>query len=158
MVNDRVRRRTPVRTHEGMLDSRSGDADRYPTRTDTSLTLKTNPYESPASSSPATGVTREYISLICAVASTAILLSAAFSTHFDRTQRVPVVSFHGPIASLRPGLSYVGWVLSFAAIGFAVYAMDRRKLEDRTSTSIALALAIANLVIGGFYVGANLEN
>ena len=96
--------------------------------------------------------------MICALASTVILLSAAFSTQFDRTYRVPVVSFHGPIASLMPGRSYVGWILSFVAIGFAVHAIDRMKLRDKTTTHIALMLAIANLMIGGFYVGANLED
>ena len=99
---------------------------------------------------------RACITLIFASCSTVVLLLAAASTDFDRTYFLTKVSFRGPLAALMPELSYVGWGLSCVAIIFAIASLNWTKMHRRALTYVGLTLAIANLVIGLLYTGANL--
>lgn len=76
-----------------------------------------------------------------AFSATAILVFTAFHVRADRTNRIPVVTWEGPIADYVQHAAFLGLLLSAAAIGLGAYT--RHRFRSKLSF-----LALAGICLG----------
>ncbi|WP_146537611.1 hypothetical protein [Rubripirellula reticaptiva] len=69
-----------------------------------------------------------------------------------------MITYAGPLAEWMPGIAWLGWLLSFIGIGFAIGLLGHSRSRKRIAIYAGMYLAIANFVWGLIYVAALLED
>lgn len=121
--------------------------------------MELNRYLSPESESSGPKVRHSVasvVSLASSLAGTALLAYAILHVRVDRSSRIPVETYLGPVASWVPYLAFAGWGLSFVALMLAVTAM-KRKGSWIAPAVFAACLSVLTLLGSCSYWGCMME-
>jgi len=110
-----------------------------------------NPDETPVPNSDSRAPSYGKISLYLSGFSTLLVMAAFFTTHSDRsTSRVPILTYHGPLAALMPGMAYVATATIVIAYYLAMAETEERDFGTSLLGYVSLFVATVVATLGFF--------
>lgn len=113
-------------------------------------------------SAPVEGIGRCLLTASLAIIGTSLLVLAAAHVSVDRTRRIPVVTWEGPLVDYLVAIAGSGWALSVAAIVLGFYTLNYPvgQLRNRFTalTVVGMILGMANLGVSFMFLVAMYED
>ena len=98
------------------------------------------------------------ISFAIACFGSVILIQAALHVRADRTNRIPVVTYAGPLDFAMPYLAYLGIAISLGSLGVCARQLSNDPTRYRLWGHLTMMISIANMLLTVLFCAAVYED